>query len=448
MKLRKTLLSVLIGSSIATLSFAAGFQVFEQSTTLMGQANAGTGVTTDPSIQYYNPAGMAFVKDTEIGLSAIVLRTNAEFNPSQATGVDGRNILPTSSSVPPEFQTTIPGLYIVRPVNPDLRFGLGLESSFGLTTEYPDNSTARYFALESKLKTINLNPSFSYLFHNDFSIGGGLVMQYADTDLSQAVDGGGLVRLGYVNAGIPASVIPLLPQGGDFFVDNNASGLALGWDVGTEYKHKGTALGVSYHSHINQDLHGSATVTGNAIALQTLANAGTIFADTSADTRLDLPGFLTFSASQKLTNKWTVMTDVERIFWSRLKQVTINYAQPTMPNAVIDFDYRDTWRVALGQSYQVEKDLLLRMGVAWDQTPIPNQFTRSPRLPGNNRFWVSVGGTYEIDKHADISFGYSHIFIKSNEVNNTNPNFPLQTLVANYSGSADLVGVQLNLKFA
>lgn len=443
MNFKIKLLSLLTLGITTALAFGSSFQNFEQSATLMGQANAGTSVTTDPSIQYYNPAGMAFINDTEIGISGIFLRTNAEITPVQATGADGRNILPGSSLTPPEFQTLIPAIYMIHPIDPKLRFGIGLEAPFGLETLYPKDSVARYFALESKLTTINLNPSFSYLIRPDFSIGAGLIMQYAEANLSQAIDGAGVVNaINFANSSSPV----LSPR--DIFIDNNASGTALGWDIGVEVKpNVNNAIGLSYHSQVTQNLVGSAAVTGNQFAQQQLQNAGIILSQSGLSTTLNLPGYITLSGSHKITQKWAVMADAEYTLWDRLKSLTINYTVPGMLSATLPFDYRNTWRIALGQSYQIEQDLRLRMGIAWDQTPVPNSMVRSARLPDNNRFWISTGGTYDFSKNADISFGYSHIFIKDNTVNSHNSLLPAETLIANYSGSVDVLGVQLNIKF-
>ena len=99
MNFKKKLLPLVIGSAVTSVAFGAAFQTYEQSATTMGAANAGIAVTTDPSVQYYNPAGMAFVKDTEVGVSGIILRTNAQMTPVLATGASS-NAIPFLPVVP------------------------------------------------------------------------------------------------------------------------------------------------------------------------------------------------------------------------------------------------------------------------------------------------------------------------------------------------------------
>lgn len=65
-------LSILfLSTCFAGKLFAAGFQLIEQSAVTLGLAGAGTTVNDNPSIQFYNPAGMAFITHPEFAASAI-----------------------------------------------------------------------------------------------------------------------------------------------------------------------------------------------------------------------------------------------------------------------------------------------------------------------------------------------------------------------------------------
>ncbi len=438
--LQKKILAVAVSWGIlSSVAFAASFQSYEQSAVMMGQGNAGTTVTTDPSIQYYNPAGMAFVDQTEMGLSGILVHSDIDFTPTQATGFDGRNI--TGSTKGPGTENYIPGFYFIKPVNQKLSFGIGTEVPFGLETSYPETSIARYFAVESLITSININPSIAYKIDPRFSIGGGLIGNYTSANLSQIVDGQGILQF-------PS----FLAQPGDVISDNKANGWALGWDAGVEFKPTdATALGLAYHSQINQSsLQGNEKLSSSSLySLQQLFTLAGI-QNASLSSSLTLPGYATLSASHEMTSKWTVMSDIEYINWSALKSITLNYVgncpnSSAMPSQTILFNYRDTWRFAVGQSYQIRPDLLLRMGLAYDETPITSDTLRNARLPDNNRYWVTMGATYDINNRSDISFGYAHVFIQNSVSENS---LGLQTFNANYSGNANLVGLQYNLKFS
>jgi long-chain fatty acid transport protein len=53
----------------------------------------------------------------------------------------------------------------------------------------------------------------------------------------------------------------------------------------------------------------------------------------------------------------------------------------------------------------------LRTGFAYDETPIPGPDDRTPRVPDNNRYWLSFGAKYSPKDWLDIDVGYSHLFV-------------------------------------
>ena len=44
---------------------------------------------------------------------------------------------------------------------------------------------------------------------------------------------------------------------------------------------------------------------------------------------------------------------------------------------------------------------------------------RIPLLPDNDRFWVSIGGTYQWSPKLSFDLAYSHVFVKSTPINIT-----------------------------
>jgi long-chain fatty acid transport protein len=89
--------------------------------------------------------------------------------------------------------------------------------------------------------------------------------------------------------------------------------------------------------------------------------------------------------------------------------------------------------------------LTLRTGVAWDQTPMPNPELRSPRVPGNDRTRVSIGGSYKINEHMSADVGYAHLFVDSTQINRTSAE--TGRLAGTYESDADIFSVQFNYVF-
>jgi long-chain fatty acid transport protein len=91
--------------------------------------------------------------------------------------------------------------------------------------------------------------------------------------------------------------------------------------------------------------------------------------------------------------------------------------------------------------------MVLRSGVAFDETPVPSAERRTARIPGNDRKWLSFGLTYLLDEDLTLDVGYSHLFIEDVQINNeyesTIPTLA-STQKGEYQASADILSVQLN----
>jgi long-chain fatty acid transport protein len=92
--------------------------------------------------------------------------------------------------------------------------------------------------------------------------------------------------------------------------------------------------------------------------------------------------------------------------------------------------------------------LLVRGGVAYDQTPVPDAF-RTAALPDADRYWLSFGGTYQVNQVISIDVGYTHIFgehVKIEENFAAGPVPVMGTVRGEYDPSIDLFGVQVNIR--
>ena len=92
----------------------------------------------------------------------------------------------------------------------------------------------------------------------------------------------------------------------------------------------------------------------------------------------------------------------------------------------------------------------LRGGLAYDETPVPSAERRTARIPGNDRTWLSLGGTYRIDQSFTVDVGYSHLFIDETPINNTlESSIPTlnATLNGTYDSSVDILSAQLRWNY-
>jgi len=434
MQKRWHIINGLILASLSSSLCAANFQLFEQSATLMGTADAGTGVSDDPSVQFYNPAGMAYFKQKEVGLSAIAILPDISFKPKTATNYSEQPI--TGSNEGPGQDALIPAGYFIKPIDDKLVLGFGLTVPFGLSTNYDRNSIARYFATLSKIATFNLNPSFAYKFTNWFSFGAGFDAQHINATLNQAFDYGSIY-----------------PGQSDVYVKNNASAWGYGWNAGVQFRPFATTrIGLSYRSQIRYHLTGKMTVSGIDYSNPSDAGVAGFWGLTNSTVKGDItmPSYTTLSLQQDVTPRWKLMADAEYISWNVIPQIALRFqnknpANNSLPTAVTLLEYKNTWRTAIGQSYQMNSIVTWRMGLAYDQSPVRRVYATA-RIPDSDRYWVNLGIGFHMTKKADMNLAYSHIFFKNSSVNqslNTGLGTTAQ-FAANYKGHADLFGIQFN----
>ena len=320
----------------------------------------------------------------------------------------------------------VPAGYMTWQLTDRLFAGLGVGAPFGLKTEYPNSWVGRFHAVKSELKTVNINPSIAFKVSDVFSVGFGVNFQRIDADLTKvATAGGGSALLGRI-------------EGDD---------TAWGWNVGAMYQLSPTTrLGLAYRSKIDYELKGTSKFTAlnaaGAVALPgvTAARGGNVTAD------VELPEVATFSVHQQLSERWTMLGDVSWTGWSSLQELSINRTDGVNVTTE-DLRWRDTWRVAFGGTYAYTDAVKLKFGLAWDQTPVRDA-TRLPRVPDEDRFWLSLGLQWKPTADSAVDVGYAHIFVKDAKLNNGGTT-PLTTgrIVGEYENSVDILGVQYSTRF-
>ena len=234
-------LSISLSSAIVSsgIAFASGFALIEQGVSGLGNAYAGgAAVAQDGSTIFYNPAGMTRLPSQFIAAANVIV-PNFTFKNEGST-----QLLQPLTGVPllggnggdAGVTKAVPNLYYVQKINDQIFFGLGINSPFGLTTEYDQGWAGRYYAVKSELLTININPSIAYRFNEQFSFGAGLNISYIKADLSSAID------FGTIGFGAPG----LTPQGNDGFVELKGDSWGVGWNVGLLYEFtKSTRIGIA-----------------------------------------------------------------------------------------------------------------------------------------------------------------------------------------------------------
>ncbi len=456
---------VVASTAVLTMSqstMAAGFAVSAQSAYGMGNAYAGNAaVAGDASTVLTNPAGIFELEKPVFALSVPFTSSNAYYtdegsltNPlfgaqpvavedGRRTSLDQRRVSPT------------PALYYARKLSDQWALGLGISIPFATSTDYGENWIGRYHATETAVTAVDINPTAAFRINDKVSIGGGISVQFASALLSSKLDSGATC-LGISQAAqLPITTcgnIGLSPNDPslDSNVELDGSGTEVTFNLGVLVKPRdGTKIGLAYRHGTDHSLKGDAKFTNNPAlgafvgnfpeGSQPLQNTGTTIS-------ANLPATFDFSVAQMANEKLQLLGTIKWTQWSSFDQLTSNFDNPAQSPSVLDFRWEDTVTLSTGVNYTLNSKTTLRAGFSFDQSPIPNPRSRSPRGPANDRYWYSFGGTYKINKNISANAAFTHIQIDESAIDNPGaPGNP--TLRGAYEFDVNLFAFQLNWHF-
>lgn len=428
--------SLFIASSTQVL--ASAFQSFEQNASGLGNAYAGMAVNdnNDASTEFSNPAAMTLLKKPEIDVSTVVVDAHSQYTATGATNIVDQNIINVGTRRSyPLGANPLPAIHYVQPLTQRLFFGFGITVPFGLETDYPKHSVARYFATKSKIMTINIGPSIAYKISRFFSIGGGLSLQYIKAELDQQIDFGKIIPT-------PLNSTSLSTDGS---LDNTASDWGWGSNFGILFHiNQSTRAGLTYRSPIFYSPTGSAKINYGSLSSEDIeiAKEKGIVSSKNISTKMVMPEMIIFSLFRAFGSHWQSMGTVSWTRWNRFRKLNIHFHNQ-IPNAEVHEDFHNTMRYAIGLNYLLNRWWTFRVGFAFDNSPTDNSH-RTTRLPDADRTWYSLGLQYAILKSLKLNLGYSYIHIGDGYVHETFPPTGA-TLDAHFDHSyAHLFGLQID----
>ncbi len=178
------------------------------------------------------------------------------------------------------------------------------------------------------------------------------------------------------------------------------------------------------------------------VPVPAFAAATGAFRDTGASAILDLPDSVSLSAYQEINDRLAVLGDLTWTHWSRFDEVVVRFDNPRQPPVVTPQGFEDVFRYALGLSYHPQGPVILRTGLAYDETPIPNARLRSPRIPDQDRVWLTFGASYRYSEAVSLDFAYAHLFIDDAGIDNTEV-ITGHVLRGDFEGEIDIIAAQL-----
>jgi long-chain fatty acid transport protein len=446
---------------------ASGFQLVEQNGSGLGNAFSGQAAgVKDASAIYFNPAALTGLEGGNLVLSVEPIIPSQTFNdggsapPSLPPGLFPLGIPLGGTGGDAGGLTPVPNGYFSYQVAENWWLGVGVNIPFGLTTEWESDWMGRFHGVRSSIHAINVNPTVAVKL-GALSLGGGVNWQQFDAELTQNTAYGGAAFGAAFAAGGAAAAGGILAQLGgpgglamEGLTSLDGDSTAWGWNAGALLEvGEGGRLAVSYRSAIKHTLEGTITFDGAptfieqgpigpiGAALNGAFATGPITAD------VELPDTLSVAAAFE-GETVEVLADWTWTGWSSIPSLdVVRTSGEDVTSLVLQFE--DTWRAGLGVNVKLNEAWKLRLGTAYDKTPVQDAF-RTPRLPDNDRIWAAGGFEWRLNEKNRFDFGYAYLFIDDapSELVATNAEELLKgSLVGTYSSNVQILSLQYTLAF-
>ncbi len=417
MRFNRILISLLALLSLLSFKnpvFAVGSSGF--ATQFVGAKAAGQGFAfvaeaDDPSAVYFNPAGLVQLEHTQMSLGSTFLMAN-----TKRSGADvPQDQMKRQLSVLPNLYLTGHLPFQLPSSEEKIAVGFGINSLFGMTSQWAPTSSVRYVTTTSKFETLNMNPSLAAKILPSLALGFGV-----DYTNLYSVDSKNEINQAAANADNSEDGKSRLTGDGD----------GWGYNVGLLFKPvEKHSFGASYRSKVHIGIDGQLKLSNLSASTQANYNfPGTSYA-VDAKSSIVLPASFILGYAYRPSSRWTFLADYEWTQWSVFKNqdVTINESDPnrlglltgdpTSNTIRTQRKWEDVSAVGFGANYKMSDTLQWRGGYAYFERTVPNN-TFSPDVPDSGMHLLTAGLSKSISSLV-FDFAVNGWFYANRSINNT-----------------------------
>jgi len=454
---------LMLGIVIFTISssHAAGFATPGVGIRARSMGGAFRGLADDWSAASHNPAGLAFLKSSELNVSLGTYTPGLSYTPNlKANGKydlgfkDGQERFPLDElfpipsfagiAVPSQTNGWVFGAAIFWPHDVNYSWDL-FKAPFGYNNDY--QFAKKNFRTD--LDVLDIHPVVAHKLGEDLSVGAGLSLTNGDLVYRRVL---------FIDnpLGAPFNQYPYDHFLADFQLHGN--GFAVGGNAGLLWRiSEKLSLGVSGQTPVTVPLKGNAqlnmawpknpalrspilpspydaVVVGNDTLTSDRFFSGNYREGYSARSQdqskfeldLHLPAQLGAGVGWTASDRLTLAFDAVVTFWSAVDRWTIALADSGLNTRVghrqdidIPFGWKNQVRISGGAEYAVKENVLLRGGLYYDGTAAPDS-TFGPSFPDvGNKIGVTLGGAYTINGHLELAAAQELGFYSKRNVGNT-----------------------------
>ena len=440
MRTSLSLLAASVGVIFAagtTPVMAQGFTLYAPDIATMGTAYAGAAASAEnASVVATNPAAMSRLDGVNVTLNntLILAKTDIKNPVGSAPGTNKGDMVP---------RILVGSAFITFPhvLLDNLSMGLGLYAPFGLKTNYESTFQGRAFGDKSTVTVVTFQPTVSYAFTPSFSAGAGLTVNH-------------------FNGVLTSGVSPAIPNATQ---ELDGARNAFGYNVGFLFSPiTDMNIGLTYHSEVEYDLRGNTQVSNTPIT----NTPYTFSAKGRGNLIITTPDSLELAATYKIVPTVELKAGITRTRWSSISVlapkstftasgVTTSVPLPAVYKNVIAgtlnagsssevVNFEDVNMYSLGATWQVQSNLALRAGVAYDESPA-NKKDRNVRIPTADRAIYAVGANYALSKNTSVDLAYNYLSESNAHISRADPSKGIYQ--ADFENTGHLIAAQLNHKF-
>lgn len=380
--MRRILLSLLLGAPAITI--AGGFQLNLQGLKAVAMGGAFSGVASDASTVFFNPAGMSNLHGHNFTVGVNIVDAHVSIQTPEVANTDQTS----GKATPIHF-------YYSGEITDKLNLGFLVNNQFGSASSFADDWQGRYIIQNISLRTFMFQPTMSYKVHEKLSIGAGFVYGIGSFSTEKAVP-----------------LASNTTSEGKAHLEGNGDGVGYNFGIysqfltiGDDTKNTKFAIGLDYRSSIAVDLsNGEATFTDIPVSLQEKFPEKTGFVS-----KITLPSVFTIGLSVKHTvaENWSLefAYDLNMTGWSTYDTLAFDFANNDTPDSKQIQDWENVMTHRLGFDFTYKEKYSVRIGLYQDNTPMKDNLV-SPHLPGVTQVAYTAGLGYKINKTVSVDFSY------------------------------------------
>lgn len=375
---------------------AAGYYLPNQDAFATAKGNAWLATADSAAAVHYNAAGLTQLEQAEAQVGVYAINLGHTFN-------NGGGDFEAKS----EWQY-VPSIFYAQPIEDDLAWGFGINSPWGLGTEWGQGSPFRTVITEARLAYISATVALAYDITDTLSIGVSGSGNYADLTLEQ---------------GLGIAPLDFLRFEGDGTSYSGA--ISLRWQP-----HEQHAFGLNVASDTSMDLSGKV--------YSNILGAGP--ADIDFVTPLRIAG----GYSYRPAPGWNVEANIEWLDWDSLNSLYLR--SPALPGGAIGvpFHWKSMFIYEAGVSYTMDNGYAFAVGYDYNSNAQPDTFF-NPSVADADRHWFNAGFGRKCEDWGwfiAYQFGYSN-----RDVRGALPTAAGQSANGKYEGRHHSVSLSANYRF-